>query len=201
MFLNTFIFLEVITNTSLLLSAVAFFFLAVLFGDALFVRIDLKTLLKSIGFLLLGISCVLNLLNQTYTLPSFLMMSAALSMLFIGFIIDPLSRLSFLAPIPIVFFPFLSGHLLLFVLGLLTTVSIFQLAYTTKHRDLIPLGVGFTLLSVGEYLYHLETIERLNQLALAGSFPYLFSSLVLLGWVWSYLALRFINRFKSNDAT
>ncbi len=128
-------------------------------------------------------------------------MSAALSLLFIGFIIDPLSKLRILAPLPIVFFPFLSGHILLFILGLATTMAIFQLAYTTKHRDLIPLGVGFTLLSVGEYLYHLKDIEQLKQLALAGSFLYLFASLILLGWVWSYLSLRFINRFKSNEAT
>ncbi len=200
MFLNERIFLDVIVHTSFLLSATSFFFSAAIFGDALFVRFDFKTFIKFLGFLLLGISLVLNLLNL-FTLVSFWVMSTALVLLFIGFIIDPLSNFKFIAPLPIVFLPFLSGHILLFVLGLATTVAIFQLAYTTSHRDLIPLGVSFTLISVGEYLYHLKDIEQLKQLALAGSFLYLFASLILLGWVWSYLALRFINRFKSNEAT
>lgn len=111
-------------------------------------------------------------------------------LIFIGFIMDPLSSFKFIAPLPMVFLPFLAGHILFFVLSLLTTVGIFQLAYTTKHRDLIPLGVGFTLISVGEYLYHLKDIEQLKQLVLAGSFLYFFAALILLGWVWSYMALR-----------
>jgi len=199
--LNERVFLDVVVHTSFLLSATSFFFSAAIFGDALFVRFDFKTFIKFLGFFLLGISLVLNLISNSYPIASFWMMSAALILLFIGFIIDPLSKFKFIAPIPIVFFPFLSGHILLFVLGLATTVAIFQLAYTTSHRDLIPLGVSFTLISVGEYLYHLKDIEQLKQLALAGSFLYLFASLILLGWVWSYLALRFINRFKSNEAT
>lgn len=200
MSLDSHIFLDVTTNASFLLSATSFFFCAAVFGDALFVRFDTKTFIKFLGFLLLGGALVLNLLNDSYPILSFWMMSVGLVLLFIGFIIDPLSNLAFTAPLPIVFFPFLSGHILFFVLSLLVTVGIFQLAYTTKHRDLIPLGVSFTLIAVGEYFYHLQNIEQLKQVALAGSFLYLFASLILLGWVWSYLALRFINRFKPSGA-
>lgn len=196
--LNERVFLDVIVNASFLLSATAFFFSAAIFGDALFVRFDPKTFIKFLGFLLLGIALVLNLL-YIYPVLSFWIMSGGLVLLFIGFIIDPLSNFKFIAPLPIVFFPFLSGHILFFVLSLLTVVAIFQLAYTTRHRDLIPLGVSFTLISVGEYLYHLKDIESIKQLAAAGSFLYLFASLILLGWVWSYLALRFVNRFKPSE--
>lgn len=149
---------------------------------------------------MLGACLVLNMLNDSYPVLSFWMMATGLVLIFLGFIMDPLSTFKFIAPLPIIFLPFLTGHILFFVLSLLTTVGIFQLAYTTKHQDLIPLGVGFTLISVGEYLYHLKDVEQLKQLASAGSFLYLFASLVLLGWGWSYMALRFINRFKPIEA-
>lgn len=128
-------------------------------------------------------------------------MASGFVLIFLGFTMDPLSTFKFIAPLPIVFLPFLTGHILFFVLSILTTVGIFQLAYATKHQDLIPLGVGFTLISVGEYFYHLENIVQLKQLALAGSFLYLFASLILLCWGWSYMALRFINRFKPSETT
>lgn len=194
--LDTLIFPEVIIPISFLLSATSFFFLAAIFGDALFVRFDFRTFIKFLGFLLLGASFVLNILDNSYPVLSFWLMATGLVLIFIGFIMDPLSTFKFIAPLPIVFLPFLTGHILFFVLSILTTVGIFQLAYATKHQDLIPLGVGFTLVSVGEYFYHLENIVQLKHLALAGSFLYLFASLILLGWGWSYMALRFINRFK-----
>jgi len=187
--LDSFIFPDVIIPTSLLLSVTSFFFLAAIFGDALFVRFDLKTFIKFLGFLILGISVIL----------SSWMMSVGFVLIFVGFIIDPLSKAKFILPLPIVFFPFLTDHILFFVLSLITTVAVFQLAYVTKHQDFIPLGVGFTLISVGEYFYHLENVEQLKQLALAGSFLYLFASLVLLGWGWSYLVLRFKNKFKPDQ--
>jgi len=184
--LDFFIFPEVIKSTSFLLSATSFFFLAAIFGDALFVRFDLKTFIKFLGFLILGLSVILNSW----------MMAVGFVLIFVGFIIDPLSKAKFIMPLPIVFFPFLTDHILFFVLSLITTVAVFQLAYVTKHQDFIPLGVGFTLISVGEYFYHLENVEQLKQLALAGSFLYLFASLILLGWGWSYLVLRLKNRLK-----
>ncbi len=199
MSLDSQIFLDVIIPTSLLLSATSFFLSSAIFGDALFVRFDLKTFIKFLGFLLLGAAFVLNILNHSLPVVSFWLIALALVLLFVGFIMDPLSKFKFLAPLPVVFLLFLSGHILLFVLSLLTTMAIFQLAYTTRHRDFIPLGVSFTLISVGEYLFHLEIIDGLKQLAVAGSFLYLFASLVLLAWVWSYLALRFFYRFNSTE--
>lgn len=198
---ESFIFLDVIIQTSFLLAAISFLLIAALFGDSLLLRFESRTVMKFLGFLVLGIVFVLHLFNNSYPIISSWLMSGALVLIFIGYVLDPLSKLKFIAPLPIVFFPFLGGHILFFVLSLLITVAVFQLAYTTRHRDLIPLGVSFTLISVGEYLYHLEDIERLKQLALAGSFLYLFASLILFGWVWSYLALRFFNTIKFNEAT
>ena len=182
MLLDSRIFLDVVVNTSFVLTAAATIFLAALFADTLFLRFDLKTFLKSLGFGMFGIFWILNI-N--------LGLIAGLLFIFIGFVLDPFSKLRPLTPLPIVFLLFLSDHLLLFVLGLLITISIFQLAYTTSHRDLMPLGVGFVLLSIGEYFYHLKGIEHLSELSLAGSFLYLFASLIFLGWLWSYIGVRF----------
>lgn len=193
MSLDSLIFLDVVSQASFVLSAVAFFLLSLLFGDTLLLRFDLRTFVKFLGFLLLGISFLFVAFHNSYPSLSFWMSAVALVLIFIGFIVDPLSRLQFLAPLPIVFFPFLTGHILLFVLDLMITVGIFQLAYTTRHRDFIPLGVGFTLISIGEYFFHLKDVVLLKELASAGSFLYLFASLILLGWVWSYLAIRFIH--------
>ncbi len=196
--IETFIFLDIIVTASFVLSVAAFFFLGMLFADALVVRFELKTLVKSLGFFLFGASLLMHWLKFSDSIAVLWIMPVAFCLLFFGYILDPLSRFRFMLPLPIVFFPFLKGHILLFVLGLLVTVVIFQLAYTTKHRDFIPLGLGFCLLSIGEYFYHLGTIERLKYLSAAGSFLYLFSSLVLLGWVWSYLAIRFIKIKKDS---
>ena len=201
MLLNEWIFLDMIVNTSLLLSATSFFIVSLMFGDALFARFNLKTFMKFLGFLLIGVTFILNLLHISYPVLIFWFMSAGLVLLFLGFILDPLSKLKFFAPLPLVFFPFLNDHILFFVLSLMITVGVFQLAYTTSHRDLIPLGVSFTLISVGEYLFHLKDIEQLKQLAVAGSFLYLFASLILLGWAWSYIALRLIYLLKRKKSS
>ncbi|TSC65942.1 MAG: hypothetical protein CEO21_293 [Microgenomates group bacterium Gr01-1014_80] len=197
MSIDSHIFLEVIEYASFLLSALSYFLLAVLFSDALLVRFDLKTFFKSLGFILLFGATVLNLLQSNYSGVTLWIMAAALSLLFWGFTLDPFSKFKFISPLPLVFLPFLNGHILLFVLGLITTIAIFQLSYTTSHRDFIPLGVGFTLMTVGEYFYYLESLEHLRALSGAGPFLYLFATIVLLGWAWSYLATRFINLIKS----
>lgn len=188
--------IDIITNASFLISGIAFLALSILFGDALLLRLELRTLIKSLSFLMMTVYFLLNLFHFGIS-AIFWLMAVSLTLLSISFIIDPLSKFKFLFPLPILFLPFLKDHLLLFALGLTATLAIFQLAYTTKHRDLIPLGVGFTLMSMGEYLYHLQSYESLNYLSAAGSFLYLFASLVLLTWIWSYLAIRFINLIKS----
>lgn len=200
MVIETFVFLDVVQLTSKILAGASFFFLATIFGDTLFLRFDLKTFLKSLGFFILSGAMFVTMVGDTYQDILFWIMSAAFSMIFVGFVIDPLSRFRFLTPLPLLFFPFLKGHILLFVLASITTGAIFGLAYTMRHRDLIPLGVGFTLLAAGEYLYHLETIERLRQLGPSGSFLYLFAAVILLGWGWSYLVMRFVSLLRLRKA-
>src|SRR3989344_4582672 len=191
MLLDSRIFLDVVVNASFVLTSASFLLLSALFGDALITRFDLKTFLKALGFGLLGLSSIFNLS---------LGMPVGLLLILFGFILDPFSKLRPLMPLPIVFLLFLNGHILLFVLGLLITLAVFQLAYTTSHRDLMPLGIGFTLLSIGEYFYHLKGIEHLSQLSLAGSFLYLFASLIFLGWLWSYMGIRFFKvKFKAEE--
>ncbi len=187
--------IETINNASFLISGIAFLTLSLLFGDTLLLRFEIRTFIKSLGFLMLAGASFLHLF-QINTLLPFWLSALSLVLIYIAFITDPLSKFKLLFPLPLIFFPFLTSHLLLFALSVISTISIFQLVYTTQHRDLIPLGVGFTLISAGEYLYHLKTMENLSSLSAAGSFLYLFASLILLIWVWSYLAIRFFHLIK-----
>ena len=87
-------------------------------------------------------------------------------------------------------------------MGLFISMAIFQLVYITKHRDLIPLGVGFALISVTEYLYFLEGVENFKNVAAAVVIPYIlaaldiFASFILIYWIWPYVSLRFPNLLK-----
>ncbi len=188
---------EIIRNASFLISAISFLGMAVLFGDSLLLRFDLKTFLKSLGFLLLTGASIINLFNHQYTQISIWLFVAGFLLIFVGFIIDSHSILKLSFPIPLVLLFILRDHLLLFFLGGFIAASVFQLVYTTKHRDLIPLGVGFVLIAAGEYLYSLESMSKLAPIADAGSFLYLLSCSVLLLWLWAYLALRVVYLFKS----
>jgi len=87
-------------------------------------------------------------------------------------------------------------------MGLFISMAIFQLVYITKHRDLIPLGVGFALISVTEYLYFLEGVENFKHVSAAVVIPYIlaaldiFASFILIYWIWPYVSLRFPNLLK-----
>lgn len=188
--------LEIVTNVSFLISAITFFGLVILFGDSLLLRFEARTFLKAVGFLLLGIGSLINLFNHSYTQISIWVFIFGFFIIFVSLLLDPHSILKIILPSPLILIIFSRDHLFLFCLGILIAIAIFQLIYTTKHKDFIPLGVGFVLITAGEYLYSLEKMSNLASLAAAGAFLYLLASLVLLAWLWSYLALRFVYLFK-----
>lgn len=188
--------LQLTIAVSSILSAVAFFGMLFLFADSLFLRFELKTFLKSLGFVLLGSAALLSLFKPEMLLIPWTT-AGGFTLLFIAFIIDAHSRVRFLFPLPVLLIFFLHGHILFALLSLLTALAIFQLVYTTKHNDMIPLGIAFVLITVGEYFYNLQSVEGLKTIAVAGAFLYLFASGVLLFWIWTYLAIRMIYLLRS----
>lgn len=189
---------EIAFNFSLLLFALVCLGLFILFADALFLQFEIKTLLKALGFVALSASFLLRFFDHSSTQTYVLINTAALYAVLFGMAIDYHSKLKFFPILPLAAFFVFGGHMLLFVEAALIAIVIFQLVYTTKHKDLIPLGAGFVLIAMAEYLYSLETKANLSQLAIAGAFPYLFASVVLILWLWSYVVLRFVHVLKSD---
>lgn len=189
---------EIAFNFSLLLFALVCFGLFILFADALFLQFEIKTFLKTLGFAALSASFLLRFFDHSSTQTHVLINATALYAILFGLAIDYHSKLKFFPILSLAAYFVFRGHMLLFVEAALIAVVIFQLVYTTKHKDLIPLGAGFVLIAMGEYFYSLETKANLSQLAIAGVFPYLFASVVLLLWLWSYMALRFFHVLKND---
>ena len=186
---------QIIATVSNLMTASVFATSTWLFVDALAIRVEIKSLLKAIGFLLLTCAFVLNLVptfsavfqNQL----TFWVQSLGLWFLFAAFILDSHSKLQFLivAAIPVLIF--LRSHSLLAAQTFLIAITIMQIAYHTKHKDLIPLITGFFLITIAEFFYSLEEQTMLGNLKTAADFLYIFASIVVFYWLWQYLVIRF----------
>ena len=184
------------------LSLIAYFINASVFAaigwlclDALAVRIEIKTLFKAVGFGLLAVGFALNLIGifsgiSLAGLP-FWLQSLGLWLIFAAFILDPHSKLQFLAIVALVFLFFFREHSLLAIQASLVAVLVLRLAHVTKHNDLIPFGVGFVLIAAGEFFYALQKQTALGNLQTAGDFLYIFASIALFWWLWQYLVIRF----------
>jgi len=75
----------------------------------------------------------------------------------------------------------------------LISAAVMQLAYTTKHKDLIPFGIGFVLITMGEFFKALGA-----EFLASGAILDIFASIALFFWLWQYLVIRFglKKRFK-----
>ncbi|OGH19833.1 MAG: hypothetical protein A3D74_02240 [Candidatus Levybacteria bacterium RIFCSPHIGHO2_02_FULL_37_13] len=191
---------NIVEPIALLTFAAACFSLCWLFVDSLMLRIEMKTMLKALGFAGLGIGSTLTFFDQSIP-TSFLhvliwLTSISFFAIFLAFIADPQSKFQLGIIIAIVALPFLKDHDFLTLQAILIALSMLQLAYTTKHRDIIPLGIGFALIAIAEFFYSLKTKEGFEGMETAGAFLYLFSAVALFSWVWSYLKIRFIDVSK-----
>jgi len=191
--------LDFAITLSFFISIIAFFGLFLLFADSLLLRFDLKTFLKALGFAMLSAAAFFNFLSHGY-IPITLWVYV-ISFLFIlfGFVFDPNSKLQLMAPLGAVAIFLLPGHLRLVILCVGIAGSIFQLIHSTKHQDLIPLGISFVLIAIGEYFYYVGQMDSMHTLAPAGAFLYIFASILLLFWLWSYVALRVLLMVKNNS--
>lgn len=166
-----------------------------LYLDALFLRFELKSFLKCLAFALLTTSFALNFASSAFKInfpiPSFWIQSTALYLMFASYIMDIHSKLQILTLLAIALIFFLKAHALLATQSFLVTVVILQLAYYTKHKDLIPLTTGFILMAIGEFFFYLESSKGIQNLSYAANFSYIFSSLVFFYWLWQYLVIRF----------
>ena len=160
-----------------------------LFIDSLFVRFEIKTFFKALGFAVFGTYQVMSLLNFMGSLiaPNQVSWigSVGLYLIFISLIFDPHSKLNLAFILPPILFILFGGHTLLALQAFLVSVSTFQLAYTTHHKDLIPFGVGFVLVAIGEFFLSLGE----NFLA-ASAIIFILASAYLFYWLWQYLVIR-----------
>jgi len=186
---------QVLSFLSDFIAASVFATLTWLFADALAIRIEPKTLFKTLTFALLTIAQALSLaqLFSSISLPQivFWLQSIGLWLLFVAFILDSHSKLQFLAILAIVFLFLFRDHLLLAIQAALIAITVLQIAHTTKHNDLIPFGVGFVLIACAEFFYFLQRTKNFEEIALAGDFLYVFASIALFYWLWQYLVIRF----------
>ena len=178
-----------------ILSSLLFFALAWLFFDTLFLRIEAGTLLKGIGFFFLGISQITEITRYFSALPlPFVSIGiAALGLYFIlvAYLFDAHSKLQFLVVVIIASLFLLKDHVLLAACAFVISITVLHIAHYTKHKDLIPLGVGFVLIAIGEFFYFLDTTSQFNRITVAGDFLYIFAAVNYAVWLWPYLFIRF----------
>lgn len=167
-----------------------------LFWDALKVGFEEKTFLKALGF---GILALVSL-NQVFQLIinadafafsgsnlSFWLTSIAYFAIFLSFALDEHFIIKPVIILAILAILFLRGHWQLTTQTLLVSISVLQLTYTTKHRDLIPFAIGFVLITIAEFFLSMES----SGLELAALLLYLIAQGALILWWWSYVAIRF----------
>lgn len=156
-----------------------------LFTDALILRLEPKTALKACGFFLLFLGLVIPVFSTLFT-------SLALLCVFLSFALD--SHLWFSTPLLLslilVFGVSRNFTWLLTAQSMAVFISIFNLAYTTKHRDLIPFGLAFILTTIAFLFTALQPYSRENFVT-SQALLHLFAQLAFLYWWWSYVAIRF----------
>ena len=173
-----------------------------LYIDALLFRFEIKSFIKTVGFLFLTAAFALSLSERFLNVNhSFVIWTESIGLwaLFVGFIFDAHSKLQLLTLFLIAATLFLKNHLLLSVEAFLITLVVLQLSYFYKHKDLIPLITAFFLISSAEFLKYLNSFRGFENMALAGSFSYIFAAIILFYWLWSYLTIRFnLKQSKAN---
>ena len=195
---NQFIF--IISNA---LNILVFGTIAGFFIDTFALKIKVQSLFKTAGFLLLTIAFTLNLFQFIFPFTSpqsiIWLKSIGLWLIFAAFIFDEHSKLQFLTVIAIVFLMFIRGHELLALQAFLISITVLQIAYFTKHKDLVPFEVGIVLVTIAEFFYFLDETGAYGITRTSGDFLYIFASIAFFYWLWQYLVIRFNLRLKSSE--
>lgn len=172
-----------------LLYSVVCFVLGWLCADALRVRFEFKTSLKVVGAVCLGLAALCPAFFSEESLSPLLFIfisSIAFYAFYLAFIFDEHSKFGFGIVIMIAATVFFRSTLLLALQAGLVSLVILQLAYTTQHRDFIPLGIGFVLIAVAEFLK-----SQGEEFLLSGALVYIFVSVFFGIWLWQYIGPRF----------
>jgi len=177
--------------------AIASIFAAIawLYIDALSLRFEFKSFLKSGAFSLLTVAFSLTLYQtitkQTPTNLQIWLQSIALWLILASYLLDYHSKLQLLTILGIISIFFFKNYALLAIQSLLISISLLQISYSTKHKDLIPLVTGFTLLAISEFFNYLEKVRGIQNFSLAADFVLLFTAITFFYWLWQYLVIRF----------
>ena len=177
------------------LAILVFFTVALSFIDTFALKIKVQSVFKAAGFLLLTLAFLLNLLQFFSPLVSPQLItwlkSVSLWLIFVAFIFDEHSKLQLLTIIAIISLIFLRGHALLAVQAFLISITVLQIAYYTKHKDLVPFEVGVVLIAIAEFFYFLDETGRYGNMETSGNFLYIFACTAIFYWIWQYLIIRF----------
>src|SRR3989338_2411906 len=177
--------------------AIASIFAAIawLYIYALSLRFEFKSFLKSGAFSLLTVAFSLTLYQtitkQTPTNLQIWLQSIALWLILASYLLDYHSKLQLLTILGIISIFFFKNYALLAIQSLLISISLLQISYSTKHKDLIPLVTGFTLLAISEFFNYLEKVRGIQNFSLAADFVLLFTAITFFYWLLQCLVIRF----------
>ena len=189
--------MQIIILTSLVIISSVFATITWLFFDALKIRIEIKSLLKGVGSLILTVAFTLLTIDQLSSRvkigPNLIFYLQALGfwLIFSAFTFDAHAKLRLLWILAIISLFLLRDYTLLATQSLMIAIVCLSIAKLTKHNDLIPFGVAFVQISAAEFFFKLEEGGGLKGIGSAGYFLYIFASILLFLWLWSYLVIRF----------
>lgn len=136
---------------------------------------------------------IVQILTQ-FSLPQliFWLQNIGFFLIFVSFILDSHSKLQFITIIALVLLFFFKEHALLALESLVIAIVVISIAKVTKHNDLIPFGVAYVLVSIGEFFYFLAAKANFGGgMNVAGAFLYIFAAVAFTYWLWQYLVIRF----------
>lgn len=171
------------TKIAYLLVALNAFWFTLYFGFQLFHYFTLRRLLKTLGFGLLVLAYVFILFFDPSSTLFFWLSAGGFYLLLLHLFFDRHAKLQIMFLPAILALLFVQQHVFLFIQTLLIAISAFHLAgTTTRHKDLISFGVGFLLMSIGEYFYFLESVHGYGDFQSAGALLQIFASFALINW-------------------
>lgn len=175
-------------------STLTFTIAAWIYADYTFFRNDFKSILKAFGYLLLALAFAIRFLNIllpfNYETLAIWVQSFGLWLIFASFVFDSHTKLSIVTITAILSLVFLRSHALLAVQTLIIALTILDLAYITKHRNFIYLGVSFLLMTVAEFFWFLGSVKMYESSLTAPYFLYVFAQIIFAKWLIAYIKTR-----------
>ena len=182
-----------LTLIAQMLLALSAFWFTIYFGFQLFHYFTLRRLLKTIGFGLMALAYFLVATTAKNSALFFWLSISGFYLLLAQLFFDRHAKLQIVYLPAILALLFVQQHVFLFIQTLLISISAFHLASaSTRHKDLISFGVGFLLISVGEYFNFIESIHGYGDFQSAGALLQIFAGLAFFNWAIALVQNRWL---------